>query len=90
MKLVEKKCPNCGANIEFNAENKTVTCNYCNTTFEVERDLEKELKEEIVLRFKETRKISKTMIIVIITMFIVISAIIIFMFMNMSSRMPKF
>ena len=85
MKLVEKKCPNCGANIEFNAEHKTVTCNYCNTTFEVERDIEKELKEEVILRFKETRKIGKTISIFAITMFIVIAIIIIFV--TMSSRM---
>jgi uncharacterized membrane protein YvbJ len=90
MKLVEKKCPNCGANIEFNSENKTVTCNYCNTTFEVERDLEQELKEEIVLRFKEHRKISKTMIIVIIVMFIVITAIILLIFGTVSSRIGRF
>ena len=87
MKLVEKKCPNCGANIEFNAENKTVTCNYCNTTFEVERDIEKELKEEVILRFKETRKIGKTISVVAITMFIVIAIIMIIIFVTMSSRM---
>ncbi len=87
MKLVEKKCPNCGANIEFNAENKTVTCNYCSTTFEVERDIEKELKEEIVLRFKETRKIGKTISIFAIVMFIVVAIIMIFVFVTMSSRM---
>lgn len=39
MKLVEKKCPNCGASLSFDSDDKEVTCKYCNNSFEIERDL---------------------------------------------------
>ena len=38
MKLVEKKCPNCGANLEFGENDKSCKCEYCKRSFEVERD----------------------------------------------------
>ncbi len=33
MKLVEMKCPNCGASIKVDAENKSASCEFCNSTF---------------------------------------------------------
>ena len=47
MKLIEKKCPNCGASLEFNENDKSCVCNYCHRSFEIERDTSKldELKE---------------------------------------------
>lgn len=38
MKLVEKKCPNCGASLEFNETDKSCKCEYCKRVFEIERD----------------------------------------------------
>lgn len=38
MKLIEKKCPNCGASLEFSETAKSCKCDYCHRTFEVERD----------------------------------------------------
>lgn len=38
MKLIEKKCPNCGANLEFGENDKTCKCDYCKRSFEIERD----------------------------------------------------
>lgn len=38
MKLVEKKCPNCGANLEFSETDKSCKCEYCHRAFEIERD----------------------------------------------------
>ena len=38
MKLIEKKCPNCGATLEFNENDKSCKCNYCKRSFEIERD----------------------------------------------------
>lgn len=32
--VVNKKCPNCGANLKI--ENKTAVCDYCKTTYEIE------------------------------------------------------
>jgi uncharacterized protein YbaR (Trm112 family) len=39
MKLVEKKCPNCGAGLSFNTGDKEVTCKYCNAVFDIEHDI---------------------------------------------------
>jgi hypothetical protein len=38
MRLIEKKCPNCGATLEFNENDKSCKCNYCKRGFEIERD----------------------------------------------------
>lgn len=38
MKLIEKKCPNCGAALEFNESDKSCKCDYCHRSFEIERD----------------------------------------------------
>ena len=38
MKLIEKKCPNCGANLEFSETDKSCKCEYCHRAFEIERD----------------------------------------------------
>ena len=38
MRLVEKKCPNCGANLEFSETDKSCKCQYCHRAFEIERD----------------------------------------------------
>jgi len=39
MRLIEKKCPNCGASLEFNDSDKSCKCQYCHRAFEIERDL---------------------------------------------------
>ena len=38
MRIIEKKCPNCGAALEFNETDKSCKCNYCKRSFEIERD----------------------------------------------------
>ena len=38
MKLIEKKCPNCGASLEFSETDKSCKCPYCHRAFEIERD----------------------------------------------------
>ena len=51
MKLVEKKCPNCGANLEFGENDRSCKCSYCNRSFEIERDTTKEdLSEQFDLK----------------------------------------
>ena len=87
MKLVEKKCPNCGANIKFNKNDNEVTCKYCNTCFEIEKD-SSDLLGEIInpeyfsLQRKMITKFSKGIIIFSIITFVVIFAIFIIMFLR--------
>ena len=38
MKLIEKKCPNCGGSLEFSETAKSCKCEYCHRAFEIERD----------------------------------------------------
>ena len=39
MKLIEKKCPNCGAKLSFESTDKEVTCKYCDQSYEIEREI---------------------------------------------------
>lgn len=41
MNLIEKKCPNCGAGLEFSDSDKSTKCAYCKRSFEIERDTSK-------------------------------------------------
>jgi len=38
MRLVEKKCPNCGGELKFGFEDKETKCEFCGRSFEIERD----------------------------------------------------
>jgi DNA-directed RNA polymerase subunit RPC12/RpoP len=40
MKMIEKTCPNCGANIEFNKGDEKVKCEYCKKSYVIEEDKE--------------------------------------------------
>lgn len=44
MKLVEKKCPSCGAGLKFDDNATSVTCEYCNQTFYIQKDEKKYAK----------------------------------------------
>ncbi len=41
MKLVEKKCPSCGAGLKFNENDTNVVCEYCNKTYYLHKDEKK-------------------------------------------------
>ena len=41
MKLIEKKCPNCGAGLKFDDNSTSVTCEYCSKTYYIQRDEKK-------------------------------------------------
>ena len=44
MKIFEKKCPNCSANLEFKVGERDVKCPNCRRTFAVEYDQDKALE----------------------------------------------
>lgn len=41
MRLIEKECPNCGAELHFTKEDTSCKCEYCKREFEIERDTDK-------------------------------------------------
>ena len=46
MKLVEKKCPNCGGGLSFGPEDKETKCEYCGKSFVIEREDQGSAKSE--------------------------------------------
>ena len=59
MRLIEKKCPNCGADLEFDENAKSCKCNYCKRSFEIERDVND--LDKINLVFDKVQKPVKVM-----------------------------
>lgn len=84
MKLVEKKCPNCGAGLEFSDTDKSCKCNYCHRAFEIEReqDSSNEIDYENQFILNEVSKGFKFIPIFFIIVFIVAFAIIGFVIYN--------
>ena len=62
MRLIEKKCPNCGADLEFDENAKSCKCNYCKRSFEIERDVND--LEKINLVFDKVEKPVKAIFII--------------------------
>ena len=101
MKLIEKKCPNCGANINFNSNDKEVKCSYCDTVFTIERDvtnideaiekgkenLDKVLNSESFnLSVKDVKKIRTTVMIISAIIFLIIICFFVFIFINIMKQ----
>ena len=73
MRLIQKKCPNCGANLEFDKDDSDVTCSYCNAKYIIEK--EKNIENiidpnQFILRQEEARAISKVLIVIFCIIFI--------------------
>ena len=72
MKLIEKKCPNCGASLEFKDSDKSCKCSHCGCSFEIERNANiNDLEEQFDLK-----PLDKAFSIFSFVMFIVIFAIV--------------
>ena len=56
MKIIEIKCPICGASIQADAESKEVTCNICHTTFTLNSEEKKEEPIETPVEMVEEQK----------------------------------
>ena len=52
MKIIEKKCPNCGANLEYKVGERDVHCKKCRRDFAVEYD-ENIVDPEVYLKAKD-------------------------------------
>ena len=80
MRLVEKKCPNCGASIKFNNEDKEVECTYCHAHFDIEKDPEDKIVDNFILHAKTIRTMSKSIFIIAFIIIIIIMITFIIMF----------
>lgn len=77
MELVQKKCPNCGADLKFSPNDSEVKCNYCNTSFIIKKDNNKDIDSNSVvdpacfeLDKKAVKTIGTTILIVFLLIFI--------------------
>jgi len=88
MKLIEKKCPNCGANLKFENNSKEVTCNYCNATFIIDRENSKmhdEFSSEFInLQRKNVKRISNVVFIFSFVIFFIVILIFLIIFFKIS------
>ena len=88
MNIVEKKCPNCNANLEFKVGEKDVKCPHCRRDFAIEYDHEidpeiqmkaKDITLKIMNDFERNRKISKVSFVFFVVVFIAIFSFVTFM-----------
>ncbi len=87
MKLVQKKCPSCGANLSFDENAKEVTCEYCKQKLIIERE-ENSSFDDVEFRFRVAKyyedksKNNSKKFSCIWIIFLVIGAIILFFVTN--------
>lgn len=94
MELVQKKCPNCGADLKFSPNDSEVKCNYCNTSFIIKKDNNKDMDskssvldpESFELDKKAVKTIGITFILVFLLIFIFSISIFIFIFLTFFSH----
>ena len=78
MKLIEKKCPNCGAGLEFSDTDKSCKCQYCHRAFEIERDMNIDSSFEDQFNLSELQKPFQIFTFVYIFIIIIVGLIIMF------------
>lgn len=94
MELVEKKCPNCGADLKFGPSDSEVKCNYCNTSFMIKKDNNTNIDnsgsvldpESFELQKKAVKTIGTTILIVFLLIFISSICIFFFVFSKIMSH----
>lgn len=96
MKLIEKKCPNCGAELKFDKDDTEVECIYCKASYEIQRDGDlNDLinnvfdQEDFILHRKMVSKISKGIIIFTCIIFIFVFVMFILVFLNGFPRITR-
>ena len=81
MKIIEKKCPNCGATLEFNVGDKETKCKYCGSEFIIEDNNEKKKEfnvDNVTLKFVKTFTTVHFIMVGIISLIIIATFIFIF------------
>lgn len=86
MRIIEKKCPNCRANLSFEVGYKEAKCNYCGQTYIIENDKE-DIKNSIPADFtlmqkKILKSFSFTHFVVTLFIFLIVSTMIITISIN--------
>ena len=90
MRLVQKKCPNCGAAIDFDDMTKKVKCSYCSQTFFVEKDVQKinnmvDIDSHLEDAYELVNKVRTPFIVIFFVMFFFVMIGIVFTFSQIVS-----
>ena len=87
MRLVESKCPGCGANVKFNENDTKGVCEYCKKEFTITKDPQEEFllsmnefSKDIMKHVSSSFKISR---IIFFIVFFMAFAIILFVIIKM-------
>ena len=91
MKLIEKKCPNCGASLEFSETDKSCKCSYCHRAFEIERNENSsggDLNQQYQL--KEIKNASKLFLFFFIPFFIILFGFVCVIFFHVFQSFSTF
>lgn len=92
MKIIEKKCPNCGASLSFNDNDKETKCNYCNREFIIEGEKEDSSKvksEDFILHEKVIKAYGIVHYIISFIIILITIGVFFFIFRGVSSSISK-
>ena len=92
MKIIEKKCPNCGASLSFNDNDKETKCNYCNREFIIEGEKEENSRvksEDFILHEKVIKAYGTVHYIISFIIILITISVFFFIFKNVFSSMSK-
>lgn len=87
MRIIESKCPGCGANVKFNESDNKGICEYCKKEFTITKDPQEEFllsvnefSKDVMKQVSSSFKISRIMFFIV---FFIALAIILFVFIKM-------
>ena len=95
MKIIEKKCPNCGGNLDFKVGERDVRCESCRRKFAVEYDTDlNDMTEKAMDALKAAdislRPVRKFMLAMIIGFFIIVAIAVTFSIIHMVNSRAEF
>lgn len=95
MKIIEKKCPNCGGNLDFKVGERDVRCESCRRKFAVEYDTDlNNMTEKAMDALKAAdislRPVRKFMLAMIIGFFVIVAIAVTFSIIHMVNSRAEF
>jgi len=95
MKIIEKKCPNCGGNLDFKVGERDVRCESCRRKFAIEydtnlADLTEKAKDALNAADISLRPVRKIMLAMIIGFFVVVAVAVTFSIIQIANSRAAF
>ena len=95
MKIIEKKCPNCGGNLDFKVGERDVKCESCRHKFAVEYDTDiNDLSEKAMDALKSAdislRPVRRMFLVILGVFFVIVAAMITISIITMINSRNEF